>query len=81
MNVKENIDLIGKKVDIVKAKSLGFFAMAGGSFVYAIIEEISTLLNIGIWMVFALSVYGIIVNLQKFTALYIQLERVENDTI
>ena len=81
MKIKENIDLIGKKIDIIKSKSLGFFAMAGGSFVYAIKEDISVVLNLGIWMVFALSVYGIIVNLQKFTSLYTQLERIENDTI
>ena len=66
MGVKEHIDLIGKKIDIVKAKSLGFFAMAGGAFVYAIREEISVALNVGIWMVFALSAYGIIINLQLY---------------
>ena len=81
MKIKENIDLIGKKIDIIKSKSLGFMAMAGGSFVYAIKVEISYVLNIGIWIVFALSVYGIIVNLKKFGNLYYDLERIENDTI
>ncbi len=81
MKVKESIDLIGKKTDIIKSKSLGFFAMSSGSFVYAIKEEVSILLNLGIWIVFALSAYGVIINLQKFSLLYKQLERIENDTI
>ena len=63
MNISEQVDIIAKKSEIVKAKSLGFIAMAGGSFVYAWKEDTSMILNLGIWLVFALSVYGIIVNL------------------
>ena len=81
MNISEQVDIIAKKSEIVKVKSLGFIAMAGGSFVYALKEDTSMILNLGIWLVFALSVYGIIVNLQKFSSLYRQLERIEDDTV
>ena len=36
MNIKEKIDIIAKKLDIVKSKAIGFMAIAGGSWVYAI---------------------------------------------
>jgi len=81
MNAKERVDLIAKKSEIVKTKLFVFMAIAGGAFVYALKESISLVLNFGIWLVFALSVYGIIVNLQKLSNLYRQLERIEDDTV
>jgi hypothetical protein len=81
METKHRIDIIGKKLDIVKSKTLGFMAIAGGSWVYAMRDDYIMVLNFGTWFVFALSVYGIIINFVKFGTLYKELERLENDTI
>jgi len=77
MEMKNRIDIIGKKLDIIKSKTLGFMAMAGGSWIYAIKSDVSVLLNFGTWIVFALSTYGIIVNFTKLGTLYKTLEGLE----
>ncbi len=79
MDIKDSIDLIGKKIDIIKAKLFGFFAASGGSFVYIVKEDLSIFVTVGSLIIFLLGSYGIIINLRKFTDLYIQLERIEND--
>jgi len=76
MNVKDKIDIIGKKIDIIKAKTLGFMAIAGGAFISAL-KDIDILLKVGIWVVFAFSVIGILYNFSNFTKLYKELERIE----
>jgi hypothetical protein len=81
IDIKNKIDIIGKKLEVVKSKTLGFMAVAGGSWVYAVRGNDLVILNFGIWLVFALSVYGIIINFVKFGTLYKELERLENDTI
>ncbi len=81
MDIKEKVDIIAKKLDIVKSKAIGFMAIAGGSWVYAIKEEHIIILSFGIWFVFALGIYGIIVNFLKMGELYKDLERIENDSV
>jgi hypothetical protein len=81
MNIRERVDIVSKKLDIVKSKSIGFMAMSGGSWVYAIKSDPSTILNFGIWFVFALGAFGTIVNFLKMGELYKDLERIENDSI
>jgi len=77
MEIKEKIDLISKKVDIVKSKILGFMAIAGGSWLYAIKTDSKTFLDIGIWIAFILAGYGVIVNFSKLGNLYKELEEIE----
>lgn len=81
MNIKEKIDIIAKKLDIVKSKAIGFMAIAGGSWVYAIKINDVTILSFGIWLVFALGAFGTIVNFLKMGELYKNLERIEDDTV
>ena len=81
MNIKEKVDIIAKKLDIVKPKAIGFMTIAGGSQVYAIKINDVTILSFGIWLVFALGAFGTIVNFLKMGELYKNLERIENDTI
>ena len=81
MEIKDKIDIIAKKLDIVKSKAIGFMAIAGSSWVYAIKVELVTFLSFGIWFVFALGAYGIIVNFLKMGELYKSLERIENDIV
>ena len=81
MNIKEKIDIIAKKLDIVKSKAIGFMAIAGGSWVYTIKINDVTILSFGIWLVFALGAFGTIVNFLKMGELYKNLERIEDDTV
>lgn len=41
--------MISKKVDIVKSKILGFMAIAGGSWLYAIKTDAKTFLDVGVF--------------------------------
>jgi len=76
MTVKEKIDIIGKKIEIIKAKTLGFMAIAGGAFISAL-KDIDTFLKLGIWVVFTFSVIGILYNFSNFSKLYKELEGIE----
>ena len=77
MEIKDKIDLISKKVDIVKSKILGFMAIVGGSWLYAIKTDAKTFLDVGIWIAFILAGYGVIVNFSKLGNLYKELEEIE----
>ena len=81
MKIKERVDIIAKKIDIVKSKTIGFMAIAGGSWVYAIKINDVSILSFGIWLVFALGAFGTIVNFLKMGELYKNLERIENDIV
>ena len=81
MDIKEKVDIIAKKLDIVKAKAIGFMAISGGSWVYAMKEEHNSILSFGIWFIFALGTYGTIVNFLKMGEIYKDLERIENEYI
>ena len=81
MKVQERVDIIAKKLDIVKSKAIGFMAISGGSWVYAIKVDHITILSFVIWFVFALGAYGTIVNFLKMGELYKDLERIENDSV
>lgn len=81
MEPKEKIDIVAKKLDIIKSKLLGFMAISGGSWVYAIKGNDIVILSFGVWFVFVLGAYGTIVNFLKMGELYKDLERIENDTV
>ena len=81
MEIKEKIDIIAKKLNIVKSKGLGFMAIAGGSWVYAIKGNDIANLSFGVWFVFVLGAYGTIVNFLKMGEIYKDLERIEDDTV
>ena len=77
MNIKETTDIISKKTDIIKIKTFGFMAIAGGAFVSSFREDISLFLVFGIWGVFILGGYGTAVNFIKLTEIYKELEGIE----
>ena len=81
MNLKDKVDIIAKKLDVVKSKAIGFMAISGGSWVYAIKTSDITILSFGIWLVFALGAFGTIVNFLKMGELYKDLERIEDDAV
>jgi len=81
LSKKEKIDIIGKKIDITKSKTLVFLATGGSSWIYAVKAAIPEILVFGAWVMFAMSVFGTVVNVVRFGQLYKDLERIENDDI
>ena len=77
MESKQQIDIIAKKLDIIKAKGIGFMAIRGSSWVYAVKDNSSNLIAVGAWVLFALSAIGVIVNFLKLGELYKDLEGLE----
>ena len=76
MNVKDQVDIIAKKADIIYKKIFIFSAIAGGSWIYGI--KTNGYLGITIWLVFVLAVIGLVVNLTRQGTLYIELEEIKN---
>ena len=73
------LDTIRAKADLVKAKALGFLAIAGGSWVYILKEDIPDIVKTAAVVTFALSTYGIILNFVRFGKLYTTIEELEDD--
>jgi hypothetical protein len=71
-------DIIGKKIEIYKAKMLLFVAIAGGSWIYAF-KFSETFFTISLLAVFIISAIGIFNNVFKLSDLDRKLERIEND--
>jgi hypothetical protein len=76
MNVKERVDIIAKQADIIYKKIFIFSAIAGGSWIYGI--KTNGYLGVIIWLVFILTVVGLVVNLTRQGTLYIELEEIKN---
>ena len=81
MSRKEKIDIIGKKIDITKSKTLVFLATGGSSWIYAVKADMPQVLIFGAWDIFAMSVFGTVVNVVRFGELYKKLEGLEDDNI
>ena len=76
MDIKEKADIIAKQADIIYKKIFIFSAISGGSWIYGI--KTNGYLGIIIWLVFILTVVGLVVNLTKQGILYMELEEIKN---
>jgi len=76
MNIKDKVDIIAKQADIIYKKIFIFSAIAGGSWIYGI--KTNGYLGVLLWIVFVLSVVGLVVNLTRQGTLYIELEEIKN---
>jgi hypothetical protein len=76
MEIKDKIDIIAKKLDIIKSKAIGFMAMGGGSWIYAFKDSQSDFITLGAWILFTLSAIGVIINFLKMGNLYTELEEI-----
>jgi hypothetical protein len=73
MKVQERVDIIAKKLDIVKSKAIGFMAISGGSWVYALtIDE--TLFKKVLFVCFAIASYGVFIGVLKLSDLHNELK-------
>ena len=65
----KEVDIIGKEIEILKARLILFMAISGGSWVY--IYKLDTLIiKIVLVMVFSISSYGVFSNTIKLSDLY-----------
>ena len=73
---KLHTEIITRQSDIIYKKLLIFSAIAGGSWLYGI--KFNGYLGFVIWMIFILSVIGVVVNLTKMGLHYTELEDIKN---
>jgi divalent metal cation (Fe/Co/Zn/Cd) transporter len=69
-------DIVAKQSDIIYKKVFVFVAVSGGSWIYGI--KIDGYFGFVVWIVFVLSVIGIVFNLTKMGILYKELEDIKN---
>ncbi len=70
IEIKDKIDLLFKRAELIYKKLLIFLAIAGGSWIYGLKDDkISSLLLILVSIVFVLSVIAIVINLLKYGAI------------
>ncbi|HHD81243.1 MAG TPA: hypothetical protein ENK99_06615 [Campylobacterales bacterium] len=73
--MKDKIDLLFKRAELIYKKLLIFLAIAGGSWIYGLKDhKMSSLLLILVAIVFVLSVIAIVVNLLKYGAIQKELK-------
>jgi len=61
------LDTIKVQVDIAKSKLMVFLAIAGGSWVYGLKENISLIFTVASWVAFVVSSFGVFVNIGKLS--------------
>lgn len=79
MKINDKINLLTKRAELIYKKLLIFLAISGGSWVYGLKDGQSTFLNTLIFLVFILSLIGIIVNLLKFGSIQKILKELSDD--
>jgi hypothetical protein len=71
------VDVIGKEIEIYKAKMLLFTAISGGSWVYAFKLD-GVIFTIALLLAFFISSYGIFSNVLKLSDLLNELKGLKN---
>jgi len=79
MELKDKIDLIGKQIEIIKIKLFVFITVAGGSWVYALKDNNSFLLNVLLWLTFAICVFSLFLNMYRLSTYLKSLKEFENN--
>jgi hypothetical protein len=79
MEIKDKIDLLVKRAELIYKKLFIFLAIAGGSWIYGLKDTEGTILRIFVLIIFALSVVGIILNLLKFGEIQKELKEFCDD--
>ena len=71
--MKEKIDIIKVEVDTIKAKLFTFLTIASGSWVYSFKVDDTTFMKV-LYISFAISCYGVFLNLLKLSDLHDDLK-------
>ncbi len=77
--IRIKLDAIKVKIDLAKTKALSFLAIAGGSWIYIFNDHIPWIVRAGAVVIFVFSVYGILLNLMRFSNFDTNIEELEND--
>ncbi len=72
------IEIIGKEIEIYKVKLLLFMTIAGGSWVYAL-KLFSISYGVVLVLIFAVSSFGVFLNVSKLGHIQKELKRLRND--
>ena len=78
MELKDKIDIIGKKADIVSRKLIVYLAIAGGTWLYGIAPNKNVTIVILSSVGFLFASVGIYTNILKLTELQNKLKGLEN---
>ncbi len=73
----ENIEVIGKEIEILKTKLLLFMAISGGSWVYAL-KFSGVVFTVALFFVFVVSGFGVFSNLLKLSDVQKELQGLQN---
>ena len=79
MEIKDKIDLLVKRAELIYKKLFIFLAISGGSWIYGMRDTENFVLRILIFVVFLLSAIGIILNLLKFGEIQKELKEFSDD--
>lgn len=79
MDIKDKIDLLVKRAELIYKKLFIFLAIAGGSWIYGLKDTENALLRVVILGVFTLSTFAIILNLLKFGEIQKELKEFSDD--
>ena len=79
IELKDKIDLLVKRAELIYKKLFIFLAIAGGSWIYGIRDTEDSILRILVFLVFFLSALGIILNLLKFGEIQKKLKEFSDD--
>ena len=79
MQLKDKIDLIDKKTNIVNKKLIAFLAIAGGTWLYGINPDKNLYVTIAASLGFFISLVGIAVNILKLSELQNRLKGLDDE--
>ena len=79
MELKDKIDIISKKADIVNKKLIAYLAIAGGTWLYGVNPDIIPIIKILSSIVFLMSIFGIFASILKLSDLQQQLKGFINE--
>lgn len=77
MEIKDKIDLLSKKADVVYKKVIVLLAASGGSGSYAISG--SGVVNIALFVLFSFFIFGVIVNYFELNSIKKQLDNIDKE--
>ena len=79
MEIKDKIDLLTKRAELIYKKMFIFLAIAGGSWIYGLKDTEGITVRIAALIIFAMAAIGIILNLLKFGKIQNELKELADD--
>ena len=77
MDKKLRLEILKFEYSIIKDKLLLFAAGAGGSFTFVFTKELPKAVDVGLYVLFAISTVGLLLNLQKAGKIQIEIKKLK----